>query len=63
MEVLDKDIKLVTLVERFPQLYDKSNVNYKDRTAVENAWLFMSRELQIPSKYIHKYYKYYNDKL
>jgi len=55
MEVYNNDINLITLVERFPQLYDKSNKGFKDRMAVENAWLFISGELQIPSEYIHKY--------
>lgn len=54
MESFNNDIKLINLVERFPQLYDKSNKHFKDRMAVENAWLFISGELQIPSKYIHK---------
>ncbi|XP_077260852.1 uncharacterized protein LOC143896733 [Temnothorax americanus] len=48
MEIINKDIQLITLVERFPQLYDKKNVNYKDRIAMENAWLFISGELKIP---------------
>ncbi|KYM95098.1 hypothetical protein ALC62_14269 [Cyphomyrmex costatus] len=41
-ETINRDIKLITLVERFPHLYDKSSAKYKDRTAVDNSWLFIS---------------------
>lgn len=50
---MNKDIHLISLVERFPHLYDKKDAKYKDRTAVENSWLFISGELKISSEYIH----------
>ncbi|KAM0736876.1 hypothetical protein ACS0PU_006525 [Formica fusca] len=46
---MNRDIQLITLVERFPHLYDKTNKKYKDRMAIENSWPFISGEIQIPS--------------
>jgi len=57
---MNKDIELISLVERFPHLYDKNNAKYKDRTAVENSWLFISGELQIPSEYTYAVLQQYN---
>ncbi|XP_029669947.1 uncharacterized protein LOC115239500, partial [Formica exsecta] len=45
---MNRDIQLITLVERFPHLYDKTNKKYKDRMAIENSWSFISGEIQIP---------------
>lgn len=49
----NKDIELISLVERFPHLYDKNDAKYKDRLAVENSWLFISGELQTSSEYTY----------
>lgn len=53
MEIINKDLQLISLVEKFPHLYDKTSAKYKDRTAVDNSWLFISEELQVPSKYTY----------
>lgn len=50
---MNKDIHLISLVERFPHLYNKNDAKYKDRTAIENSWLFITGELQIPSEYTY----------
>ncbi|CAH0547300.1 unnamed protein product [Brassicogethes aeneus] len=40
------DEKIISLVETFPHLYDKKNVLYKDKVAVENLWKTIGKLLQ-----------------
>ncbi|KAF5303216.1 hypothetical protein FQR65_LT08296 [Abscondita terminalis] len=41
------DIKLITLVEKFPHLYDKSERLYKDKLAAQNSWQYIAKELHL----------------
>ena len=46
-----KENQLIYLVEKFPFLYNKQSKLYKNKIAVENAWMEISKKLNIDGKY------------
>lgn len=50
MSSIEKDIKLIELVEQYKHIYDNKNEIYSDRIAVQNAWESIGKEMQISGK-------------
>ncbi len=47
---MELDIKLVELVEKFPNLYMKTDPRYRDKNDDIKAWTLISQELDVPSE-------------
>lgn len=42
---------LIDLVEKFPHLWDKRNLQFKDKITVENSWKTISQIMELTGKW------------